>query len=243
MGFGGNTLETIKEVIQLSNPTVQEDAMLVSQGSTYLSAELLFGCLRDMLKSAGPGIVDIKIFDEIKKKGQAKFTGEFSKKTRGKGIVKHALLLVGVRRSAGDEFPDGGGYFGLFQNSWENRSIFVEIGFDLLMSMKCIFHFINDKLLFDNEFNGHNDNDEPSESHSMSSSPVPPSASITICERTGGTLSGMDETDEEDDESESEGDLCSSNRTVSGGTQHSMDFSSYFDYEPPPDGMICCFIK
>jgi hypothetical protein len=243
MGFGGNTLETIKEVIQLSNPNANKDTMLVSQGSTYVSAEGLFICLNDMLKRAGPGIVNIETFDEFNEKRQAKFTGEFSTKTSEKRKGKHALLLVGVRRSTGDDSPNGGGYFGLFQNSWGNRSIFVEIGFDLLMSMKCIFHFINDELLFDNEFNGHNDNDEPSESHSMSSSPVPPSASITICERTGGTLSGMDETDEEDDDSESEGDLCSSNRTISGVTQHNMDLSSYFDYEPPPDGMICCLIK
>eukprot|EP00978_Attheya_sp_CCMP212_P041578 scaffold240247_cov62-Attheya_sp.AAC.2 len=212
--------------------------MVDSQSSIFITAEGLFHCLQERLKRNRPGIVDIQIFDEFTAKDhKPKFTGAFSSKTREKYKGKYTLLLVGVRRSTKDESPNGGGYFGLFQNTWSNRPIWVEIGFDLLQSMECEFHFISNKLPFDKEFESPSDS-ALSDIQSMSSSPLPPSASITICERTGGTARGMGENNEEYDDSKIEGDLGSSDSIIADAGHRTVDYSRYFNFDVPNDGKI-----
>eukprot|EP00978_Attheya_sp_CCMP212_P030388 scaffold111510_cov54-Attheya_sp.AAC.3 len=239
IGFGGNTLKTIKDILRMSNSNVcDEHHMVETHFSKYSTAEGLFHSLQAMIKSGGPGIVDIQIFDEFTTKDHTpKFTGAFSSKASEKYKGKHTLLLVGVRRSTEDESPNEGGYFGLFQNTWSNRPIWVEIGFDLLQSMECEFHFISNKLSFDKEFESPSDY-ALSDIQSMSSLPLPPSVSITICERTGGTARGMGENNEENDDSKSEGDLGSSDSIIADAGHRTMDYSRYFNFDVPNDGMI-----
>jgi hypothetical protein len=61
-------------------------------------------------------------------------------------------LLIGVRKRMEGDTEDGGGFYGLFQNTWKNRPLWIEIGFDLLQSMKCQFLSISDELSFEKEF-------------------------------------------------------------------------------------------
>lgn len=221
-GCGTITTEYIKDVLQLLNPGFPREEMLRTIDFMMMtSAQAGFEALNKAVKRYAPGFIDIEVFDELLEKTPfPKLTGDFSEKIRNKSTGKHTLLLVGVREKTADDIPDGGGYFGIFQNTWKNRPIWLELGFDLLRSMGGIVYFINDELPFDNQRPPDIDYSEVLAMSSMSSPPP-----FAICERVGG--------DHEED-SETGGD-SSDIETPSVDVCHELP--SAFQFDPPTDGI------
>jgi hypothetical protein len=185
VGGGSDCVEILRDIVELGTVNVLPREQMLHYVFVYKStagedreedAAQLYRSLAKGIKIQGGAIFDLPIFNEFEEKGAWKHAGEFSSKT-AKG-TKHTLLLVGVRKATNEHGKcNGGGYFALFQNTWKNRPIWTEIGFDLLQSMqypmksqKVRFYFINHQVNFDKEFDTA---DDRAAVLAQSSSPAP----------------------------------------------------------------------
>ena len=136
---GGCAKEYLNGIIQRSRSGCEGQDFTLPvpvPGDTPKGRAFLCSNLSAFLNTSGPAMFDFELFDEFVNGSpvdQMRFSGDFSTKTRNHHTGKHVLLLIGVWKAASTE--DGGGYFGLFQNTWEKLPLWVEIGFDLLTSM------------------------------------------------------------------------------------------------------------
>jgi hypothetical protein len=220
VAFGGTAMDTLTDILQLSNAGGEREDMLAKISTGTYDLDFLFTILEDLLKTHGPAIVDIRVFDEFQKKDSDKFAGDFSGKAVTKGNGKHTLSLIGVRKSTKDDTKDGGGYYGVFQNTWKNSPIWDEIGFDLLESMECHFHFISAKLRFEKEF----DSDGSSPDEFAQSSMPPPE--FTVCERCPGTATAMGLGDSDHEGGDSDDEL---GEVIRHTMPSSFDFNPVYD--------------
>lgn len=176
VGRGASVEETLLVVLRQGNPGISESCFFhreKTNGFTGLrAAGELYDSLCRHMKSSGPALFDIKSFKEFEARRATTHSGHFSTKTAKDG--KHTLLLVDVRKSTKGDTSDEGGYYALFQNTWKNRPIWVEMGFDLLLSMTGTFLFIENDLPFDGDFEAA---DVREDVLAMSSSPAP----IAVC--------------------------------------------------------------
>jgi hypothetical protein len=205
VAFGGHATGTLKDILELGNVGVERDDMLLTLCWQICSndSDAVFVSLKHMLKTYGPAIVDIPVFEEFQLADRDKFAGDISGKTKLKRLRKHTLLLIGVRKRVEDDTNDGGGYYGLFQNTWKNCPLWIEIGFDLLKSVECCFSFISDQLSFENEFDSGDIHQDMFSQSSMS----PPA--FTVCEERLATATAMghgDNNHESDDTDHESGD-------------------------------------
>jgi hypothetical protein len=194
VAFGGQVTDTLKDILQLGNPETAKEMLWTYPCLDPIAP--LISIIESRLKTSGPAIANICVFDEFQQADRAIFAGVYKEKSKVTFSGKHTLLLIGVRQSTDDDKEDGGGYYGLFQNTWKNRPLWVEIGFDLLESMKCKFSFINYELCFEKEFDSYE-----GEPYVFSQSSMPP-PEFTVCEKVPAATIGHGDNDRESDDTD-----------------------------------------